>query len=142
MRYRAPRVFRYNIGAGDTHIPLAIGTHLFRRAYTRARTRANTRAHRRERARYLFAKKSIDNSRMPDRACRFVMEGCFSFGGVGVKGRLLSLSFSRTTERAHRTRFYLFPLTTPLPLPASPIFSISGRKCYFSVTPRHAAVRF
>jgi len=26
---------------------------------------------------------------MPDRARRFVMEGCFSFGGAGVKGRLL-----------------------------------------------------
>lgn len=32
-----------------------------------------------------FAKQSTDNSGTPDRARRFVMEGCFSFGEAGVK---------------------------------------------------------
>lgn len=65
---------------------------------------------------------------MPDRVCPFVMEGCFSFGEVGVKESLL--------EQLTR-RFY--PLPPPVPYL---VFSISGRKCYFSLTSRYAATRF
>lgn len=101
--------------------PGAVGAHSFHQ-----RDRATL-----ERRAISFAKKSIDNSRMPgDRDSSFCNGGVFLFWR-SWRERTKERKTPRTTDASALNSF----------LPPPPIFSISGRKCYFSATPRHAEQR-
>lgn len=86
-----------------------------------------------------FVKKSIDNSEIP--SPRFVVYN----GGMFLLWR--SRRERKIPWTTNALNSFLFSPSPPSPPPhpsshSPPIFSISGRKCYFSATSQHARTRF